>query len=1629
MAENAQDALNNLSAEDFSQGNPPSIQAFTDAQQAGPGDPKKPKSTFSSAMSSANDELLENAFAQPNMSLMDQLTRAGGNGTEYFTPGQTDRFTQQEDFNPLGFNPGDPYNTNRAIANETWGSAMGKAFDSAGTRFGNTFTDWWKDYGRMADALFSMDWDKMRPDESTMIDQYYADQKDMNKNFVFVTPEDEESIFSKKFAADMISNSGFALGTFAALGLELTADAIITAATVPAGGEGAVTFGATFARLGAKLGFREAAKATAEAGLKTAAKSGYKFGDVLKGFSMGNKTTDEISAAGKVLHQMDETAAVAQAAKTSSGAGRAAINETFTVFSNNVAAMMKSKNFGEFAGNFVKGVPLLGTGIRYGEKVAAGAKAGLNAAELAGIGLQGLRRVAQELNMSGTEASFEAVTSYGDTLDKMVQQYKSDNDGQAPPPEEFAKMRELANKAAGSNYNTNLAILLATNKIQFGNLFNRFTPANRFMRDFIEEGAENILKVETKMGSKLYQKGFTGAYGTLGQVASDFGKKEAFYQFGKAFTKDMLKFELSEGLQENFQEASAAAWRDYYVAKYKGVEYTLGEAFGDGFKEQFSKQGLKTFLMGAMTGSVIRVPTAMAQRSMEKVNNSIISSQYKNDPANDPIKNAKRQLEQDIETMNTIFKQTAKGTFDQKVFNFANQTQAAQEQTEAATQGKQYEFENGRDNAILSAVSAAKRTNSIDVLERSLRQLGDGMTNEEFEKSFGIKLEDTKYNSAQEFANKVADDVKNYSEAIDKVKRKMGPMADPLRYEKGSRNQFVAAMLRQNQEEAVHIIAMNAIKGEMTVKRSQKIAQEIMNHPGIAASSDYALRVLTNGKVMEAELGNIKAEIRILTDSAKADGLDDATRKGLEQQIADKREELKLLNEWTSYFELRKKENVKAKDDEGKDNEFVEYELGDYKGKPIRTTKKAMNSEGKEVDVDDVTHDMFHNDVYVNFLKLMQIKNKQAGLDTELQGTFPVDDALEKLVDYMRLDKDTKDYMRSVDVMMNKEHYMHMLEKMTDGNFKFKLLNYVESIHQQVMVHTKTAIEDLNIQDPADMLAIIEEIGNAIFESEAYKNLMVITTDPNMGIQNSEYAQKQINALGKLMAEKFYDILKKYGKGVDEYTDIPEDIFEGFKATGNISYQYIIEIARKKSAGGELSEKEKAVYADYAEQIDELVNKEKAEAATAAATATTTTTTTKGTVPVATGDAMTIAMPFLDSVKNTIDSYTNTPHKTYEHKARAIVDEVLQIIASGATTEIEISAYFLDEPSPLLNNLYKKHRPQFYKMLRALENNANNPPASNPAASTTTPEAETKTYQVVDTGDGEFTIKDQKGDYYYNSENGKAYFFKTKEEAEAKLNEINGVAPAATPATTPATSKDSSDNKDEKEPFVAGQEIDEDLLKQIEEQNKKQDQANGLTVEGDPKSGYDVLDGDGNPVNNEPLNTSDEALALAVSAGQQKENVEFAMSIFKTIDPMELNEFVKRAMKSMDTFNTNQGKELTSLKEYYATPNGKRNLNRIIKSFNDNKTTETTVEEVTTIEVDSKDKDTQFDTTGTETAASLTPQSLEALNKFADEFIPQQQQTDKESAKFVEETSTTSEQPITETGALDKLRDILGCFE
>jgi hypothetical protein len=1568
-------------AEELEQENQlPSLGQFADGQMnsgtpanTGGGDP------FSSAMNSALQSSVEANYSPPKQTLFERYTNAQSPGTQYWDANDVDKYLMQEDFNGAGFTPNDSYNYQRRIDQETWGTALGKGFDSAGYRFGNTFTDWWKDYGRMADAVFSMDWSKMRPDESTMIDQYYEDQIDMNKNFVFVSKEDEEAIFSKKMASDMIANSGFALGTFSALGLELAADAAITFLS---GGAGAGSFAATFGRLGAKMGMKKVGKELAEEGAEQLAKNGFSmsnaFTDVLRGATEANQSVDAIRASAKMTKEMEAAADISAASRGFSSRMADAMGETFTIWSGNVNNMWKSKGIGELAGNVLKGTPMLGTAIRYGEKIAAGAKAGRNAFELTGMTLQGVRRLAQEMNMSATEASFEAVSTYGDTLDKMVQQYKDTHDGKAPTAEDMAHFQKLAGEAAGSNYNTNLGILMVTNKLQFGNLFNKFTPANKYMREMLEESAEKMLTVEGRelatgaLKTTPYMKGFFGTYGVLGQVAKDYGKKEAAWQFGKAFVKDFGRFEVTEGLQENLQETSASAWRDYYLARAGGVEKSLADAFGDGFAEQMSKQGLKTFLMGALTGSVIRIPTALATKGLDAMNDAAISSNYKNNPAENPILNQKKQFQEDFNQLKTMYDQMSKGQFQHKLFNFVNQMDASQEMASAAAQGKRYEFENGRDNSLLSAVLAAQRTNSIKAFEQAIRNSGMEMTAEQFEKSYGIKLSETKYATPEEFANKVADDVKKYSEMIDGIKRKVGVLSDPSRFEKGTSSHYIAGMQRKAEEEAIHTIALNMIKADMTIDRAQKLAQEMRATPGLAGSADFAVRVMADPDVLIAEIGNMLSEIKLMEDQIRAEGLTPEMKEEMVKNLEAKKKQRDYLERWQRFWVSEKQANGKNKTT--------------FKGQKKGTVKDDHASTDGST-VEEIEYDMKDPAVFEAFKEVMKLMNQQAGLNTDLSDTV-AQEAFDKLVDYIRLDDDAKGFLNSVDILFNRNRFNNLLQNMTDGQFKYMLINYVDNILEMVKGYAGNLLTRVSEQDAAKQANIIVEMAQFILSHEAFKNLETLALDPNIGVKNQEYARKQEMILSEAIAKKMVAYYDQYLQEAG-YNDISDNDYLDFKQTGNLPWINLVGIARKinlelqsmspedqekATAYKTLSEREQEVYAKYKKLVDPVVQE------------------------------------YMDAGE------TAKP-------AAEVVDEEKKDVP--LTSRAAKNADDDEEDDDADDN--------------------DDPPG--PGTGPTAPAAGAKRYKIVEDQAFGFGIFDtEKSDYWYGPDNS-AMWSDNRAEVEAKIEELNGgaapAAPAAAPAAAPsAPAPATSPGMSSSDPVTTEEEDDDDNTGDGRDINDIMNRMNGkgseteTESEDDPfevepsENGFDVVDGNGDPVNSEPIATEEQANELKDSLVNTRTDVDVTRSFMGADGTVAQDaEFMKRAHASMQKNNAKYGTTHKNLAEYAETPRGKNAMRTIAANVKKLKATDAPAEKPVVISTTNESPVDQFNTPSTGQATVTTLESLKQLDSKVQEFKAKVTEQGQESSKFVEEdTSTKSSAPqVTMQQLMDILNDIHAC--
>lgn len=1060
-----------------------------------------------------------------------------------------DKFTAQDGFISKGFNPDDPENYKRFADKETFGSALSKGIDSFKHNFVNTHNEGWYMYKRYTDALLNADLSKVSPDQSELLSQYYEDQKNADKNFVFQDPKFDNDIFTKRTMAEFLGNAGFAFGTAAQFAEELAVDALITAISAPAGGEGAATFGVSFGKFGASL-----AKLSEKMSKTT-------FGRMIEGVGIGT-TMSEAAILQRYGRQLDQAQNLATAARRPSIL-RSTASEYFRVVSANIPAIIKSKSIKDLALNTAEALPLVGTAIRQGKKIAQGAEVGLSTAHLAGMTAAGIRRMTQELSMSLTEANMEAASSYGDTLDLMLEKYKIDNNNEPPTLDEFTKMKDIAGKAAYSNLHTNLGILSVTNKLQFGTLFGKFLPANRLMGDILEDEGKKILT--TYAGKSYIKKGLFGTYGLMGQISKDFGKKAAVKEFGRQFTKDFLRFEVTEGIQENMQEASASAWKSYYAGQYNATKMTLAQAFNKGISEQFTKQGFKTFLQGAFTGHLLKGPTKVAEYVVGKV------SEMKYGKENNPIIQARETLQKSLDLVNDLQQQMASKKFDAKHFNFTAQVASAINQTDAAAKNSRYEWHNAQDDAILAAAVAANQTGTIDAFIQSIKNLSD-ISHEEFEQLTGTKIEDTKYSSPREFVQELSDDVSRYSKQVDAIRTKFKNFADPTLYKKGSEDYIFAGMVRNAQEEAVKIAALSSLKSHRADTRAKEVAQKLSSIPGLSESSAYALRVLTNHDNLLGELGILKTNLKFAQSAANDENLDAKTKSNAKKDAAEISKKIEQLETWQSYWKPRSE--ITGNEQDGNDLTFVGISTG---------KKDIVDEDGNILSKGVSIFDTKHKDVAQTFTDVInQNSTKPISKDD-------VQNGLEHIADFIQLDRDAKDYLKAVEVLNDPQGYHEILQNMTNGYFKYNLLEFLDGAIQKVddviVVVFQEAIKTGKFDTIQNLDVIRKELLDKIFDTSAYKKIQAVINDPNTTIEAHKYVAELVQEYQDFLKKEITLLLSKHAETV--YQDIDNEDFTEFEENpDNIDDMYLESIAKLLSDNKKLTPNQQKVYEVHKDKID-----------------------------------------------------------------------------------------------------------------------------------------------------------------------------------------------------------------------------------------------------------------------------------------------------------------------------------------------------------------------------------------------------------------------------------------------------------
>jgi hypothetical protein len=895
----------------------------------------------------------------------------------------------------------DPKSDNERVAYENWDKW--DAISAGLGRFKDSFSSSYKEaaytWVRAGKALFNGDVDYLSPSAAENEREAYNLERMDIENPIFYKPGTEDDFLTKGFLVETMGNLGFTFGTIG----EVITEQVVTKAI-----EGGLALLAP-ATGGSSL------VAAGQLETVTAASTGLKLGKLWKNMvkmftGRALNTTEHLVQAGDKIGDFTKLKFPPVPHNPFVGGDVATVLRTVNQAETTVTNGIKyGEGFWDNALQLATYVPFAGE-LAQSARIAKAGKNVLNSTELFRVGVGGLRRSFAEWQMAAGEAAIEAGGNYADLYNQFKDEFRQRNNGQEAIGEDLLKIKKLALESATLDFGSNIAILGITNKIQWGNIVGNFgfeskainAVRNSLAKEASELGITVVEGIGKKTGKALtqgYEKGLMGTLGLLPKIASDFSAKQAAWEYGKSMLRGLTRIELSEGLQENFQEMASIRLKDYYTDIYRGDPADWGKSFNEAVNSQISKQGLKTFLSGALTG--VFIGPAM------NVIKSAQTSKFLNPAAAAHRESVRKSLQQ----INTYFNGGSDTILKEAVKQIKLQTQYNDGMLEGILNKDKYQHGNNYDSALIQTIMHAKRTGTLGYLISHIKGYEE-FSNDQFKQAFGFSPEDIeKGSTTQDVMGGIATSVEAYSEIWDKYQDKYSLLLDvedliedPARRQKFSVRK--AALM-----DAIGTVAFIESKSKSSIKRAAGIKERLGKYDSIGNSLHTAWNTITNPESIDDSILSLRNQIKTIREGVpEGQKMDEKT----ERLLRDKEMEFVLLSE------VRK-------------NVFTDMKIED----PNNPGNYITVTQARFIDSNKVNNSKSSPMGTINYVAqaigaYLSLKNKQAGLSTVVNKD-EVENAAIDIYQYMALGQDHAEYVDAVNLLNDPDNFGKYYQNIMDA--------------------------------------------------------------------------------------------------------------------------------------------------------------------------------------------------------------------------------------------------------------------------------------------------------------------------------------------------------------------------------------------------------------------------------------------------------------------------------------------------------------------------------------------------------------------------------------------------------------------
>jgi hypothetical protein len=346
-------------------------------------------------------------------------------------------------------------------------------------------------------------------------------------------------------------------------------------------------------------------------------------------------------------------------------------------------------------------------------------------------------RDASAINMAMSESRLEGGMVQNDIINEVTKQKGNLTD------QEINRLNELATTAGAATTKANAPIIFYTNKITLNNMFRG-----------IGRASDRLLNIGTAIGGKAVRDGGktvileTGFKAGLSRL-NPFAKNSRLYykhllQTSPSRVKNMFIAGAPEGLQENYQEMISTGYKDYYTKLYLTPELAhsagMRASFQKGLDEQFTAQGLETFISGFAIGGVMG-KYGQALNFATQTAPAIVADKLGIDKTYSNVKKQRAEFKKDFMEVVAVMDTNPQAFFNMIDSDLAHQVSFSDFMMMGRNAGSAHSQLEAQDLALFKKLHTLFKSGQTDLLKDTLSEFLN-LEDKDLQAAFpGVKLE------------------------------------------------------------------------------------------------------------------------------------------------------------------------------------------------------------------------------------------------------------------------------------------------------------------------------------------------------------------------------------------------------------------------------------------------------------------------------------------------------------------------------------------------------------------------------------------------------------------------------------------------------------------------------------------------------------------------------------------------------------------------------------------------------------------------------------------------------------------------------------------------------------------------